>query len=121
KARAVFRRLGERAATGSTIEGGPAGRLSDSIIRPGCNSWRHEAANRAAILIDADRYFVRLEQALHQARRSIWILAWDFNSEIVLCPDGSDKKPLGELLRNLAETRPQLEIRILVWSFGPIY
>jgi phospholipase D1/2 len=56
------------------------------------------------------------------ARRSIWILGWDFNSRISLRPDGGPHtETLGELLRGLVEKREQLEIRVLIWALGVIY
>lgn len=92
------------------------------ILRPGRNVWRVERSTRAAFLVDSQCYFRWLEQALRLARRSIWILAWDFNGKIRLRPDSEDcQETLGELLRSLVERRPGLEVRILVWSIGPIY
>jgi phosphatidylserine/phosphatidylglycerophosphate/cardiolipin synthase-like enzyme len=73
------------------------------------------------VLIDACAYYRRLEQALHKARRSILIVGWDFDGRIRLRPDADDSKPLGDLLRSLVETHPELEIRILVWSVAVLH
>ncbi len=88
------------------------------ILRPGENCWRIETASRAAVLIDAAAYFCRLEEALAKARRSILIIGWDFDGRIRLCPtrEATGDKPLGAFLRSLVEARPELEVRVLVWS-----
>ena len=92
------------------------------ILAPGRNCWRVEQAARAAVLVDGADYFARLEEALPQARRSIMIVGWDFDGRIRLCPQrGEESLPLGELLRALVETRPELEIRILVWSVAVLH
>ena len=92
------------------------------ILRPGRNCWRVEKASRAAILIDAEAYFGRLDQALKAARRSILIVGWDFDAIIRLRPqDGDDAERLGPLLRRLVEERPELEIRVLVWNLSVLH
>jgi phosphatidylserine/phosphatidylglycerophosphate/cardiolipin synthase-like enzyme len=83
-------------------------------------TWPVETADRAAVLIDSATYFAHLETALRQARRSIFIIGWDFDGGISLRP-GTSQLPLGPLLRSLADDRPELEIRILVWSLAVIH
>lgn len=95
---------------------------SSRIFAPGRNVWRVEHATRAAVLVDADCYYRHLEQALLLARRSIWILGWDFNGRISLRPDGGQApQTLGSLLRSMVEQHEELEIRVLIWSLGSIY
>jgi phosphatidylserine/phosphatidylglycerophosphate/cardiolipin synthase-like enzyme len=92
------------------------------IVAPGRNVWRIAKATRAAVLVDADCYFTRLEQALRLARRSVWILGWDLNGKIRLHPDDeTHAETLGQLLRSLVEKHNELEIRLLIWAMGPIY
>ncbi|HSM20398.1 MAG TPA: phospholipase, partial [Hyphomicrobiales bacterium] len=92
------------------------------ILRPGRNCWRIATARRASLLVDADAYFLRLEQALQRARRSILILGWDFDASIRLRPDGEDASPpLGDLLRGLVEQHPELHVRVLVWSLSTLH
>jgi phosphatidylserine/phosphatidylglycerophosphate/cardiolipin synthase-like enzyme len=91
------------------------------VLRPGRNCWRVTRARRAAVLIDACNYYTRLEQALRQAERSVLIIGWDFDGRIQLCPNREDCPPLGEFLHELAEARPELEIRILVWSAAVVH
>lgn len=92
------------------------------LLRPGYNCSALETAHRAAILVDAEAYFAALDSALRQARRSIVILAWDFDGRLRLRPeDGPDAPALAELLRGLVEERPELEVRILVWSLAAVH
>lgn len=93
-----------------------------SVLRPGDNCFALSTARRAAVLVDAIAYFSALEEALGHARRSVVILAWDFDAHIKLRPqEGDDAPTLGVYLRRLVEERPHLEIRILVWSFAAIH
>lgn len=86
------------------------------VLRPGRNCWRVAQARRAAVLIDAADYFQNLAEALRQAQKSIMIVGWDFDGRIRLCPQHEDCASLGDVLRALVEARPELEVRILVWS-----
>jgi phosphatidylserine/phosphatidylglycerophosphate/cardiolipin synthase-like enzyme len=91
------------------------------VLKPGRNCWRIARADKVAVLIDASNYYARLEQVLRQAKRSILIIGWDFDGRIKLCPDHDDCPPLGDFLRSLVEAKPELEIRILVWSVAVIH
>ncbi|MBX4937418.1 phospholipase [Rhizobium binae] len=77
-------------------------------------------AEKAAFLINGNRYFAELAQTLRQARRSVWIVGWDFNPDIRMEPEKNDET-LADLLHALAAANPALEIRILIWALGPIY
>jgi phosphatidylserine/phosphatidylglycerophosphate/cardiolipin synthase-like enzyme len=100
-----------------------AGVSEQRIIAPGRNCWRVVPASRGAVLVDGAAYFSRLEAALRQARRSVLILGWDFDGRIRLRPEApeEDSPPLGPLLRALVETRPELEVRILIWSVAVLH
>jgi phosphatidylserine/phosphatidylglycerophosphate/cardiolipin synthase-like enzyme len=93
------------------------------ILRPGQNCWRVAQSDRASVLIDGASYFAHLEAALRKAQRSILIVGWDFDGSIRLRPDvgAEDSPPLGPLLRSLVEERPDLEVRILVWSIAVVH
>src|SRR5690606_21768337 len=93
------------------------------ILRPGANCWRIARAPRAAVLVDGEAYFRRLEQVLKRATRSILLVGWDFDASIRLTPDRPDGRSvaLGDLLRGLVGERPELEIRILVWSLSTLH
>lgn len=96
---------------------------STPILVPGRNCWRVARAHRAAVLVDGANYFAQLEAALRNAGRSILIVGWDFDGSIRLRPDvdAEASPPLGPLLRKLVEERPELEIRILVWSVAVVH
>ena len=97
-------------SSGPAVTSGPAG-LQFSILKPGRNRWHIERAERAAVLIDGASYFSRPDQGLRSARRSIPIVGWDFDARIKLPPDADeDLLTLGELLRSLVDTHPELEI-----------
>lgn len=91
-----------------------------TIIRTGENAWRSAKADKVAFVIDAADYYMHVEESFRQAKHSIWIIGWDFNPDIHLRPD-RPSETLGEFLLSLVESRPELEIRILVWAMGPIY
>ena len=103
-------------AFSSAATDGPA------VLEPGRNCWCIERADRASVLVDGACYFARLEQALRSARRSIMIVGWDFDGRIRLRPDaGEASPPLGDLLRGLVDSQPELEIRILIWSIATVH
>ena len=95
---------------------------SAAILAPGRNFWRIAEAERAAVLVDGARYFACLDEVLRMARRSIFVIGWDFDGRIRLRPEaGEHGLPLGEMLHGLAEAQPELEIRILVWSIATLH
>ena len=79
-------------------------------------------ATRASVLIDGENYFRALHQAFKKARRSILIVGWDFDGRIKLRPDtGDDCVAVGDFLRSLVESVPELQIHILIWSFATVH
>jgi len=110
-----------RPASGRLPVGRNPSRLAPpDILKPGRNCWRVAEAERAALLVDGAAYFRHLDRALRRARRSIMIVGWDFDAATRLCPDRDDET-LGDLLRALVEANPELEVRVLVWSFSLFY
>ena len=77
-------------------------------------------ANDVKFLIDGEGYFSELDNRIRQARRTIWIVGWDFDPDIRLRP-GRSQETLGELLETMVSDNPALEVRILIWGMGPIY
>ncbi len=95
-----------------------------TLLRPGHNCWRIEPAARAAILIDGAAYFSAFRAAVESARHSIFILGWDINSRLRLCPDGqSGRFPdrLGDFLNTVVAEHPTLHAYVLTWDFALIY
>jgi phosphatidylserine/phosphatidylglycerophosphate/cardiolipin synthase-like enzyme/uncharacterized membrane protein YdjX (TVP38/TMEM64 family) len=95
------------------------------LLREGVNCWRVARAERAAVLVDGEDYYEAFAAAAERARRSILILAWDFNSRTELrCGDARAKNGpamLGDFLSMLARRRRTLEVRILIWDYPMIY
>lgn len=90
----------------------------------GRNCWRREHADRVAVLVDGQDYFVALKRTLLRARRSILLLGWDIDSRTRLDRCGSHggaPNTLGELLRHVVERRPELRVQVLIWDTALIY
>jgi phosphatidylserine/phosphatidylglycerophosphate/cardiolipin synthase-like enzyme len=99
----------------------PARPARTAVLTPGRNCGCIARAGRAAVLVDASEYYRRLEQALLQATKSVLIIGWDFDGRIKLCPDMRDCRSLGRFLHGLVERRPELHVRILVWSGAVVH
>ena len=100
-------------AVATTASGG-------GVMVPGRNCWRIERAQRLAFLIDGAAYFAAVRSAVSQARRSVFILAWDFDSRIRLVPDGANDgfpEPLGEFLKEVVRRQRDLRMYVLAWDF----
>ncbi|TAK80395.1 MAG: phospholipase [Betaproteobacteria bacterium] len=98
---------------------------SDSLLRPGDNCCAVARAERVALLVDAEAYFRAFHQAALRARRSITILAWDFNSRTKLhfdpVPEGAPPALLGEFLNYLVRRRRRLHVNVLDWDYPMLY
>lgn len=90
------------------------------MLKEGKNCWRTAEADRAAILIDSAAYFRAAKKAILKARKSIILVGWVFNPQTPLDPDAQDDTPdtIGELLNHVAERRPELDIRVLIWDMA---
>jgi phosphatidylserine/phosphatidylglycerophosphate/cardiolipin synthase-like enzyme len=92
-----------------------------SILQPASNCWRVERAYEFAIIVDADDYFAVARAAMKSAKRSIFLVGWDFDASITLGkPDMQDDAPgrVGDFLLWLTRQNPELEIRLLLWNPG---
>jgi len=90
------------------------------IVEPGWNCSGCHMATRAAVLADGEAYFSRLAESLREARYSIFIIAWDFDAAVRLTPLKS-MQTVGDLLRSLVDQRPELHVRVLVWSAATVH
>ncbi len=95
------------------------------ILKPGDNCWRASQARRVAFLIDGAAYFSAFRAAASKARRSVFVIGWDINSQVELVRDGSvsDEFPdsLGDFLNALVKRRRGLKIYVLAWDFAMLY
>jgi phosphatidylserine/phosphatidylglycerophosphate/cardiolipin synthase-like enzyme/uncharacterized membrane protein YdjX (TVP38/TMEM64 family) len=95
-----------------------------SLLTPGRNCWRIERADKVALLVDGVEYFGAVRSALANARHSIYILGWDIDSRMRLCPDGAKDglpEPLGEFLDAIVARRRTLHGYVLSWDFAMLY
>ncbi|MGH8769865.1 MAG: VTT domain-containing protein [Burkholderiales bacterium] len=95
-----------------------------SIFVEGRNCWRVANANRISFLVDAASYFDAFAAAAYKARRSVFILGWDFDSQTRLWFDDNPRPwpaVLGDLLNFLAKRRRRLRVYVLSWDFPMIY
>jgi phosphatidylserine/phosphatidylglycerophosphate/cardiolipin synthase-like enzyme/uncharacterized membrane protein YdjX (TVP38/TMEM64 family) len=97
--------------------------MPSSLFRPRENCCAAVRASRAAMLVDGSEYFDAFVRFAERAERHILILAWDFDSRMVLTydEDGTPRHSLGEFLNELCRRKPQLRIDILDWDFPMVY
>ncbi|MEM8825697.1 MAG: phospholipase D-like domain-containing protein [Pseudomonadota bacterium] len=86
----------------------------------GDNACRCEIADRAALVVDADAYFLNAAAAMVKAREAIMMVGWDFDARIRLAPGHEDmpNETLGDFVYRLVEENPKLDIYLLRWRFG---
>ena len=96
---------------------------ADHLLVPGDTCWRIERANRFALIVDAADYYRAAKAAILNARHSVMLVGWDFDTRIELEPEGATldgPNKLGPFLKWIAETRPSVQIRLLKWNLGMI-
>ncbi|GAA0633887.1 phospholipase D-like domain-containing protein [Brevundimonas lenta] len=92
---------------------------SDNLFAPGRNCWRVETAGRFAVLMENAAYFAALRSALDKAQQSVVVLGWQFDPRTRLHPEAPGYGPadeIGHLLRMMVKTRPELDVRLLIWK-----
>ncbi|HKJ98459.1 MAG TPA: VTT domain-containing protein [Desulfotignum sp.] len=95
-----------------------------SLLAENTNCWCLAHAARAAFLIDGASYFSAVADAMDQARKSIFIAAWDIDSRISLDRGHNkqqDDTDLGTFLNAKAKHTPGLQVYILNWDFPMLY
>ncbi|MHA6345915.1 phospholipase D-like domain-containing protein [Roseivivax sp. CAU 1761] len=77
-----------------------------------------------AVIIDAAEYFKVVRQAVLGARHSVILIAWDFDTRILLDPredeDRDVPNELGELMKHVVQSRPDIHVHILKWNLGAL-
>lgn len=92
---------------------------TNDLLAPGRNCWRVATAGRFAVLMENAAYFEALRSAIDKAERSIVILGWQFDPRTRLDPETSPRdfqSQIGHQLRMLVKSRPDLEVRLLIWK-----
>lgn len=95
---------------------------SEPALDPSRNCWRIERADRAAVIVDADDYFLHARAAMMDARHQLLLVGWDFDGRIRLVDDNLDRAPatVGKFIEWLVRRRPSLSVHILRWDTGAI-
>lgn len=97
----------------------------DSSAEPGV--WRYAHAQRARVVVDGADYFKFIQQAMLKARQRMLLIGWDFDTRIHLSrgrrwyEKGRDRgfpSRLGSFIVWLTKKSPNLEVRILKWSYS---
>lgn len=112
----------ESPPSGGTAMTRPA--AATALLRTGHNCWRIEQAHRLRFLVDGAAYFPAFREAVKQARRSVLIIGWDFDTRFQLVrPDPQDGYPtaFGEFLTAIVRARKGLQIHILDWDYSMVY
>ncbi|CAD7045462.1 phospholipase [Pseudorhizobium halotolerans] len=94
-----------------------------SILAEGESCWRVARADRFSVIVDAADFFRYAKQAMLKAKRSIYLIGWDFDTRIRLEPGNPEaQRPdkLGRFLNSLARGNEEIDIRILKWDVGLI-
>ena len=96
----------------------------DRVLQPGRNVWRDVTAAASGVLVDAADYYHAFYWAAANARRSILISGWEFDSGVPLLR-GADAPPGAEVrflkfLNGLCERTPSLYISLLAWDFNVV-
>ena len=93
------------------------------LLHEGTTCWRVGVAPRAAFLLDMADYFVAAKDAMSKARRSIHLLNWAFDPDTLFDPQpgctAPDADRFGAFLKELACSRPELDVRVLCWKSPP--
>jgi phosphatidylserine/phosphatidylglycerophosphate/cardiolipin synthase-like enzyme len=94
------------------------------ILDPGRTCWKVRRADRFAVVVDADTFFVAAKQAMLKARRAVYLIGWDFDARIELEPEGrtlDGPNRVGDFMNWLSKSRPDLDVKILKWDIGTLY
>lgn len=92
----------------------------ESLLRSGRNCWTLAKCGCLAFLIDGKAYFDAILATFPKAEHRIVIVGWDFDGRARLRPDDPEST-LGPFLRRCVETRPTLDIYVLIWRNSIFY
>lgn len=102
-----------------SVSAGGMDDLDDRAFTPGRNCWRVERAGRFSVIMENGAYFKALRSALLKAKRSVVVLGWQFDPRTRLVVESAideHSDQVGHLLRMMVKTRPELDVRLLIWK-----
>ncbi len=86
--------------------------------------WKSARADRFALIVDAEDFFRHAKSAMLQAKRSVYLIGWDFDARIELQPEGDaleGPNEIGPFVNWLSRTRPDVDVHILKWGLGLLH
>lgn len=89
-----------------------------TLLNEGPAMWRTAVADRFTPIMENDAYFAALRAAVAKAKRSVMVLGWQFDPRTRLDPEapkGIRRHEIGDQLKKLVESRPDIEVRLLIW------
>ena len=94
-------------------------------LEEGQNCWRRSHIKEGGFILSGQDFFRAFRQALLQAKRYVYILAWDISESIELTReegvnDGHPVK-LNEFIFSVLDANPELEVYILLWDYSMFY
>lgn len=96
----------------------------DGCLEQGKTCWRMARADKMTVIIDAADYFATVRQAMLNAKRSIYLIGWDFDTRITMArPNPLPRVPnkLGKLLSYCVKQNKDLEIYVLRWDLEALH
>lgn len=100
--------------------------MKRTLTLPDDAVFRRAPATAAGVLVDACDYYRTFAHAAAQAKQSIHIAGWQFDTRVELVR-GVEPMPLGAprdlrgFLRFLIDRTPELEVRIFSWRYNPVF
>jgi phosphatidylserine/phosphatidylglycerophosphate/cardiolipin synthase-like enzyme/uncharacterized membrane protein YdjX (TVP38/TMEM64 family) len=107
-----------RPSPGTTARDSPED--PEPLLREGDTCWRVAEAERVAFLIDGENYFGAVAEALEQARERVFLLGWDFHTDMRL-RRGEGEVELVRYLDALVRRRRGLHVYVLEWDFAMLF
>ena len=95
--------------------------MTTPVLRPGDTCWRIAKADRMAVIIDGAEYFKALKTAILEARHSVLMIGWDFDTNIGLereSPDPAVPNILGKFLSFAVKRNRNLHVHLLRWDLA---
>jgi phosphatidylserine/phosphatidylglycerophosphate/cardiolipin synthase-like enzyme len=94
--------------------------LREPLLREGETCWRLAEARRVSFLVDGERYFGAVADALERARERVFLIGWDFHAGMRL-RRGEGEVPLVDFLDDLVRRRKGLHVHVLEWDFTMLF